>query len=98
MKTQEVVNIALTGLDYLGYRLEELQITDKLNRHNTLAFVMVEQNRIRGELDSLNARFDQKLARVEKAKRQAEAVFNAGVQVATYPLHVIRAIFKPAGE
>jgi hypothetical protein len=90
MKTQDFVNLALTGLDFLGYQLQELQITDKVNRHNTFAFVMAEQNRLKGELDSFSARLDQKKARVEKVKRQAEAVFDAGIQVASYPFQVVR--------
>ena len=98
MKTQDIINIALTGLDFLGYRLQELQITDKVNRHNTLAFVMVEQNRLKGELDSFNVRLDQKKAKVEKAKRQAEALVDAGIQVASYPLHVLRGVIKQSAS
>jgi len=98
MKTQDIINFALTGLDHLGYRLDEMQITDKINRHNTFAFVMAEQSRIKGELDSLNAKLDKKRAVVEKAKRQAEALLDAGVQVATYPLNVVKTILKPGTE
>ena len=98
MKTQDIINFALTGLDYLGYRLEELDITNKVNRHNTVAFVIAEQNRFKGELDSLNARFDQKKARIEKVKRQAEAVLNTGIHVATYPLQVVKAAIKPLAQ
>jgi len=95
MKTQDFVNIALSGLDHLGYRLEELHITDKVNRHNTLAYVMAEQNRLKGELDSINARLDMKKARIERVKRQAEAMLSSGLQFASYPLQVVRSVLHP---
>lgn len=94
MKTQDFVNIALSGLDHLGYRLDELQITDKINRHNTLAYVMAEQNRLKGELDSINARLDVKKASVERMKRQAEAMVNTGLHYASYPLQVVRSVLN----
>ncbi|OZG75124.1 hypothetical protein BTA51_01675 [Hahella sp. CCB-MM4] len=86
MKTQELVNKALSGLDYVGYQLEALGVTDKVNRHTTLAYIMAEQNHLKGELDSLNARIDQQKARVERLRKQAEKLVNDGIEFAGSPV------------
>ncbi len=94
MKTQDIVNKALLGLDQVGYRLDDLGITDKVNRHTALAFVMAEQHHLRGEMDSLNAKIDQQKARVERIKKQAEALATAGFELASYPLKVAQNIIN----
>jgi len=86
MKTQNLINKALSGLDYVGYQLELYGLTDKVNRHTALAFIMAEQNHLKGELDSLNARFDQQKARVERLRRQAEGVVTGGINFASHPI------------
>lgn len=94
MNTQDILNKALVGLDQVGYKLEELGITDKVNRHTTLAFVMAEQNHIRGELDSLNAKLAQQKVRIERTKRRAEALLDAGLQITSYPLQIARSLLN----
>ncbi|WP_020407087.1 hypothetical protein [Hahella ganghwensis] len=86
MNTQDLVNKALSGLDYVGYQLEALGVTDKVNRHTTLAFIMAEQNHLKGELDSLNARIDQHKARVERVRKQAGKLVNDGIVFAGSPI------------
>lgn len=56
MNTKKLVDTALLGLDNLGYQLENLGITNKVNRHTLIAFAMAEKNRFEGEMDSVNAR------------------------------------------
>ncbi len=86
MKTQDLMNKALSGLDYVGYQLEFYGVTDKVNRHTTLAFILAEQNHLKGELDSLNARIDQQKARVERLRRQAEGLLSSGINFASHPI------------
>ena len=56
MNTKKLADTALNGLDNLGYHLENLGITNKVNRHTLIALVMAEKSRFEGELDSVNAR------------------------------------------
>jgi len=56
MNTKKIVDTALQGLDNVGFRLESMGVTSKVNRHTLIAFVMAEQKRFEGEMDSLNAR------------------------------------------
>ena len=86
MKTQDLINKALSGLDYVGYQLEFYGVTDKVNRHTTLAFIMAEQNHLKGELDSLTARIDQQKARVERLRRQAEGLVADSLNFASHPI------------
>ncbi len=65
MKTQQLLDTALNGLDRVGFQLEQYGITDKLNRHNLAAFIMLEQKHLEGEWDSIQARFDRRRSQVE---------------------------------
>jgi hypothetical protein len=65
MNTQKLLNTALTGLDHIGFQLDQYGITGKLNRHNLAAFVMLEQKHLEGEWDSLQAKFDRRRSQVE---------------------------------
>lgn len=73
MNTQKLLNTALNGLDSVGFRLDELGITSRLNRHNLAAFVMVEQKHLEGEWDSLQARFDRRRSQIEGLLGNVEA-------------------------
>ncbi|WP_431687768.1 hypothetical protein [Hahella sp. NBU794] len=86
MKTQDILNNALNGLDYIGYQLEHYGVTDKVNRHTVLAFIMAEQKHIEGELDSISARVGVQKARIERARRQVEGLVNTTLETAAYPL------------
>ncbi|NMT62572.1 hypothetical protein [Marinobacter orientalis] len=65
MNTKKLINSALNGLDSIGYRLDQYGITDKLNRHNLAAFIMLEQKHLEGEWDSIQAKFDRRRSQVE---------------------------------
>lgn len=65
MNTQKLLNTALNGLDTLGYQLDQLGITGKVNRHNLAAFIMLEQKHLEGEWDSIQARIDRRRSQLE---------------------------------
>lgn len=58
MNKDNLTQAALKGVDSLGYQLDKLGITDKVNRHNIAALMMAEQHHLEGEWDSLQTRLD----------------------------------------
>ena len=58
MNKDNLTRAALKGVDSLGYQLDRLGITDKVNRHNIAAFLMAEQHHLEGQWDSLQTRLD----------------------------------------
>ncbi|WP_286221096.1 hypothetical protein [Marinobacter apostichopi] len=79
MNTQKLLNIALDGIDTLGYRLDQYGITGKVNRHNIAAFLAAEQKHLEGEWDSIQAKVDRRRSQVEHLtqaiENRADAVF-----------------------
>lgn len=73
MNTQALLNIALNGVDTLGYRLDQFGITGKVNRHNIAAFLMAEQKHLEGEWDSIQVRVNRRRVQVEKITHQIES-------------------------
>lgn len=65
MNTKKLLDTALNGLDTLGFQLDQLGITAKVNRHNLAAFVMNEQKHLEGEWDSIQARIDRRKSQIE---------------------------------
>ncbi|SFR62836.1 hypothetical protein SAMN05216203_1945 [Marinobacter daqiaonensis] len=65
MNRQDIGQVGLKAIDALGYQLDRLGITDKVNRHNLAAFVMAEQHHLEGEWDSLQTRLDRYRSRAE---------------------------------
>lgn len=43
MNTQKLLQLALEGVDTLGYQLDQLGLTSRVNRHNLAAFLFTEQ-------------------------------------------------------
>lgn len=76
MNTQKLVNTALNGLDRLGYTLDKMGITGKVNRHNLAAFIMAEQKHLEGEWDSLQVRFERRKSSVEALVNSVETRAN----------------------
>ena len=72
MNTKQLLDTALTGLDHLGYQLDQLGITGKVNRHNLAAFVMNEQKHLEGEWDSIQARIARRRSQLEGLRHQVE--------------------------
>lgn len=72
MNRQKLQGLALQGVDTLGYQLDRLGITNKLNRHNLAAYLMHEQKQLEGQWDSLQVRFDLQKARFEQLSETVE--------------------------
>lgn len=72
MNTQKLLNIALEGVDALGFRLDQMGITGKINRHNIAAFLMAEQKHLEGEWDSIQVRINLRRAQFERITQQIE--------------------------
>ncbi len=72
MNTQKFLNMALEGVDAVGYRLDQMGITGKLNRHNIAAFLMAEQKHLEGEWDSLQVRMNLRRSQFEQVTQQIE--------------------------
>lgn len=86
INTKALINRALAGLDYVGFQLEALGITDKVNRHNVIAFVFAEQKNLEGQLDSLNARIGAQKVRIERLRQTAERRTQESVELALTPV------------
>lgn len=67
MNTKRLTDTALRGIDHLGFQLERLGVTDKINRHNLAAFLMAEQHHLAGEWDRLQTRLERLKAKIEKS-------------------------------
>ncbi|MGO1499804.1 MAG: hypothetical protein ACTHWH_00800 [Marinobacter sp.] len=72
MNTQKFLNMALEGVDALGFRLDKMGVTEKLNRHNIAAFLMAEQKHLEGEWDSIQVRVNLRRAQFEQISQQIE--------------------------
>jgi hypothetical protein len=73
MNTQKLLNLALGGIDTLGFQLDQLGITGKVNRHNIAAFLMAEQKHLEGEWDSIQARIDRRRSQFEQISHLVES-------------------------
>ncbi|WP_417515510.1 hypothetical protein [Marinobacter sp.] len=72
MNTQQLLNMALEGVDALGFRLDQMGITGKVNRHNIAAFLMSEQKHLEGEWDSIQVRLNLRRSQIERITQQIE--------------------------
>jgi hypothetical protein len=72
MDTQKLLNMALEGVDALGYRLDQMGITGKVNRHNIAAFLMLEQKHLEGEWDSIQVRLNLRRSQFERVTQKIE--------------------------
>ncbi|MBK1873267.1 MULTISPECIES: hypothetical protein [Marinobacter] len=72
MNTQKLLNMALEGVDALGFRLDQMGITGKVNRHNIAAFLMSEQKHLEGEWDSIQVRINLRRTQIERITQKIE--------------------------
>lgn len=73
MNTETLLNMALNGVDALGYRLDQYGITGKVNRHNIAAFLAAEQKHLEGEWDSIQVRVTRRRSQFEKITHEIES-------------------------
>lgn len=74
MNKKELQNLALQGIDALGYTLDDLGVTNRLNRHNIAAFVMIWHWRLQGEKDRAEIRFQRYRRRAAPLRQKARAL------------------------
>jgi len=84
-KLSAYVEKALSQVDALGYQLDAMGVENQLNRHNLIAMAMFGQKRLEGELDSLSARAESKLAQVEAVAQLGKKYLESGARLVTYP-------------
>jgi hypothetical protein len=85
VNSQSLINRALESIDYVGFQLEALGVTDQVNRHNVIAFLFAEQKNLEGQLDSISAKVDAQKARLESLKSALEKRVQTGVDLALKP-------------
>ncbi len=74
MNTKKIADLALQQLDNVGFQLRSYGITDKVNRHDIVAFAMAQQNRFKGEMTRLDLHVGIQKARLQKARNEAEVL------------------------
>lgn len=85
MKFQPILNSALLTFDQVAYRLDDYGIVRNVNRHQVIAYLMAEQKRLEGEVDSLKARVDFRRVQAEELVERAQSAARGGVQLALAP-------------
>lgn len=85
MKLNKLAEKALSQLDNVGFQLGEMGITDQFNRHTCIAFLMNEQTRFKGELDSLQARIGTKKVQAERLVTKIENTITDTVNLVMAP-------------
>lgn len=86
MNTKKIADLALQQLDNVGFQLRAHGITDKVNRHDIVAFAMAQQNRIKGEMIRFDLHVGMQKARIQKAREDAEALVEKLVSYLPEPL------------
>ncbi len=85
-KLMAVADKFLSQVDNVGYQLDALGVDNQVNRHNLIAIAMFGQKRFEGEVDSLTARVESKVAKIEGIANLFQQYVKSGYEVATYPV------------
>jgi hypothetical protein len=94
MKLNKLTEKALSQLDNLGFALGEMGITDQVNRHTCIAFVLNEQTKLKGELDSIQARVGSRKVQVTRLANKIEKTLLDTVNLALSPAKAALNTFK----
>ncbi len=78
MNKKELQNLALQGIDALGFMLDDLGATNRFNRHNIAALVMLWQWRLQGEKDRADIRLQRYRRRAEPLLEKARDMRHKG--------------------
>ncbi|WP_369600802.1 hypothetical protein AAIA72_13340 [Hahella sp. SMD15-11] len=89
MNIKKLADQVLSGIDTLGYELDRFGITPNFNRHTAIAFVMAEQKRLEGELDSAQAKIDRIRYTVEKTRQDVENLVEKAADLALMPARTV---------
>lgn len=84
-KLMSIAEQLLGQVDNLGYQLDAIGVENQVNRHNLIAMMMFGQKRIEGEVDSLTARVESRIAQVESVIGLFQKYVKSGVDLAAYP-------------
>lgn len=102
MNMQRLLDSALVTFDQVAYRLDDYGIVRNINRHQVIAYLMAEQKRLEGELDSLKARVGTRRLQVEHIIGRVEDTARGGVRLALTParltLDSVRRLVGPSGK
>lgn len=85
MNMKPLLDIALVRFDQVGYQLDDFGIASNINRHQVIAYLMAEQKRLEGEVDSLRARIDFRRVQVERIVGSIEKTARNGLDLALWP-------------
>lgn len=86
-KLMAVADKFLSQIDNVGFQLDALGVENQVNRHNLIAMAMFGQKRLEGEVDSLTARVETKVAKVESIANLFQQYVKSGYDVVTYPVN-----------
>ena len=86
MNLESVADFGLKQLDTAGYYLSRYGITDQVNRHNLIAIVMTEKEKLSGELSRLELKARIQKRRLEQLRRQLDAQADEWIAKTPKPL------------
>lgn len=72
MNLESVADFGLKQLDTAGYYLSRYGITNQVNRHNLIAIVMTEKERLTGEFSRLELKAKIQKRRLEQLRQQLD--------------------------
>lgn len=79
--------LALRQLDTTGYHLAQWGLTDKVNRHNCIALIITEDQRLRGELSRLQLIVGIQKGKIKKARRTLSGWIGNAAEWSPAPLN-----------
>lgn len=86
MNTKKIADFALLQLDNLGYQLRALGVTDRVNRHDVIAWAMTRQTHLKAEFGRLEFKMELQKARLGKYRQDAQALADDVVNRLPEPL------------
>lgn len=84
-KLSELAEKVLTQVDELGFQLDAIGVENQINRHNLIAAVMFGQKRLEGEIDSISAKAETGIAKIESVVKQGKSYLQQGASIAMRP-------------
>ncbi len=76
----------LSQIDNVGFQPDAIGVENQVNRHSLIAMAMFGQKRLEGEVDSLTARVETQVAKVESIASLFQQYLKSGYEVATFPV------------
>jgi hypothetical protein len=86
MNTKKIADFALVQLDNLGYQLRSLGVTDRVNRHEVIAWAMTRQTHLKAELGRLEFKLELQKARIDRYRHDLQSLADDVVKRLPEPL------------